>query len=121
MTADTMSHGPGRLGSRRLTWAVAVAIGIQVAVPAIALFNHPPTRFGFQMYSGKGATPVITTVDRSGHAEEIDLSSLAANARPEIDWVSHVPRYLCATRPEIVSVHVVESDPRDEGTYRCPR
>jgi hypothetical protein len=122
MTTDTVLDARERPRSQRwLPWGVALAVVVQVTVPAIALFNHPPTRFGFQMYSGKGSNPKITAVDHEGHREQIPLAAIVADPRPEIDWMSHVSQYLCASRPDIVSVHIVTSDPPQDRRFACSR
>jgi hypothetical protein len=93
---------------RALRGGVTLAIVLQFLVPAIALTRTPPTRFGFQMYSGVGSLPVLTTVDASGREQRVPLDSIAAQSRVEIDWADRAVQYLCRTRPTLVEVRVVE-------------
>ncbi|WP_153392537.1 hypothetical protein [Ornithinicoccus halotolerans] len=74
--------------------ALAGVIALQIAVPAVALTLEPPTRFGWQMYSGYDGELVVLGAD--GEALEYDVSALfAKHPRPELDWESRVVEELC--------------------------
>lgn len=75
---------------------VLAIIGAQFCVPLVALVaSTPPTRLGFQMYSGLGGVD-ITVVDKGGEELEPDLGAvLVAPPRPEIDWTRRLPEALC--------------------------
>lgn len=76
--------------------AIVTVIGLQFAVPAVAFVQEPPTRLGFQMYSGYGDGD-ITALDADGRLIELDWPNLLArNLRPELDWTRVVPQYLCS-------------------------
>lgn len=90
---------------------LAAGVALQFAVPAVALALDAPTRFGFQMYSGMGDQISVHATDTAGATVHIDLDTVAANPRPEIDWTQHLPEYLCATHPDYVNVTVS----RDSG------
>jgi hypothetical protein len=71
---------------------------VQFAVPTVALVQDPPTRFGFQMYSGYSGSIVV--LDDDGEVLEIDLlEHFTKMPRTELDWHNHVPGWLC-TRVE---------------------
>ena len=67
----------------RRRW-VAVLVGLQLAVPTVALVLAP-SQFGFQMYSGAGWTKVEME-DTRGEMHELRIPSYVAKARIDIDW-----------------------------------
>lgn len=75
---------------------VLAVIGAQFCVPLVALVaSAPPTRLGFQMYSGQGGVDI--TVEGEG-GEELDPELgeiLAVPLRPEVDWTRRLPDALC--------------------------
>jgi hypothetical protein len=96
-------------GSGLTGCAVVAVIGLQVALPALALVNDPPARFGFQMYSALGGVS-LKTVDAAGKPLDVDLESIIAGAlRPEFDWTGVLPERICQATPEAVRV-TVEQD-----------
>jgi hypothetical protein len=88
--------------------ALVVVIGLQVAIPLVAFFGEPPSRFGFHMYSGQGQVDVEIR-DRDGDLLPFDSSSTVAGFRPEIDWVRYLPAQLCRTVPGAHKVTVVQN------------
>jgi hypothetical protein len=98
--------------------AVVAAIMIQFAVPLVALLgSEPPTRFGFQMYSGLGGVDVQIR-DHAGEVVQFDLhATLADLVRPELDWTSRLPAYLCTKVPRAATVTVRQGD--HESTVTC--
>lgn len=98
-------------------WVVAAVIGVQVAVPAIALLDEPPTRFGFQMYSAQGGVKV-ESVDAEGQSIEVNLDSvIAGSLRPEFDWTQGLPERICALTPGAVQATVEQ--PERTRVLRC--
>jgi hypothetical protein len=82
---------------------VAAVIALQVAVPAVALLQEPPARFGFQMYSGYGGE--LTVLDARGDEIDVAFSDLFARyPRPELRWDTYVVEHLCA---EVDGSHAV--------------
>lgn len=75
---------------------VATVIAAQFCVPLVALLaSAPPTRLGFQMYSGLGGLD-ITVEDERGEELEYDPADiLAVSPRIEIDWTRRLPEALC--------------------------
>ena len=104
---------------RKSDWrlrAVVAVIALQVAVPLVALFGEPPTRFGFHMYSGQGRVEVEIR-DRDGELLPFDSNATIAGFRPEIDWVRHLPAQLCR---EVAGAHVVTVVQHGrEGSLTC--
>jgi hypothetical protein len=88
---------------------VLAVLMLQVLVPLVAFMAEPPTRFGFQMYSGLGGT----TVEAQGIAGEpidVDLSKLLAGTmRPELDWMAGLPEHVCANVESAATVTVEQS------------
>jgi hypothetical protein len=104
----------GRWGTR----IVAAVIAFQVAVPAVALFQEPPARFGFQMYSGYGGE--LAVLDAGGDEIEITVTDyFAQHPRPELTWETHVVDHLCA---EVEGAHAVSitQGRRPEKVVPCP-
>ena len=93
----------GTVGTRRLRrWYVvlAVIVAAQIAVPTIAALQPPPTRLGWQMYSGVGDLPSISLTRADGSGLGVSLHDVIAKGRPELDWNTYLPPYLCAQHPD---------------------
>jgi hypothetical protein len=89
---------------------LTAAIIVQFAVPAAALIQPPPTRFGFQMYSGQGNL-TIEVLDGAGQPIEVELTNyFAAPPRLELDWTKKLPEHLCTVVPEAALVTVTQPD-----------
>jgi hypothetical protein len=85
------------VSSRVKAAAVMAVIGLQVAVPAIAMLtDDPPAKFAFPMYSGQGQV-VVEIEDADGRELPFVSSTAIAGFRPEIDWYEHLPAHLCRT------------------------
>jgi hypothetical protein len=98
---------PCEAWKRRL---LVAAVVVQIAVPAMALMKSPPTRFGFQMYSGQGWTSV-EVIGSSGDAIDVDIESYVAGAlRPELDWTRNLPEVLCSSVRGAAWVTVTQLD-----------
>ena len=102
---------------RRGRWVLAAVIAVQIAVPAIALTNGVPSRFGFQMYSGQGGV-VVSAVDARGRAVKVDLAGIVPGLpRPEFDWTGALPEAICAATPAAERVTVRQQDKK--RNVRC--
>lgn len=96
---------------------MVAVIGLQVALPAIALVNDPPARFGFQMYSALGGVS-LEAVDAAGKPVDVDLESIVAGTlRPEFDWTGVLPERICQATPDAVQVTVEQDGVRRD--VRC--
>jgi hypothetical protein len=92
-------------------------IALQVVVPAVALTNGVPSRFGFQMYSGQGAV-TVEAVDARGDEVPVDLDEIVPGLlRPEFDWTNALPEAVCAAEPSADRVTVRQPD--HERSVRC--
>jgi hypothetical protein len=101
---------------------VAAVIILQFLVPFVALTaSVPPTRFGFQMYSGMGSVLAQQT-DANGLTSDIDVTAVSVKFRPELDW-SDLPERLCAISPDATRVKVTTFDNADPHvrTVTCKR
>ena len=78
-----------------LAAAIIAFVVVQLAVPAIALFGPRPARFAWQMYSALPPVPQAWVVNADGSETAVDLSSLFAVQRAEIDYVSVLRAGLC--------------------------
>lgn len=93
-------------------WAVATVVAAQVAVPTVAFFDEPPTPFGFQMFSARGAV-TVEAVDDQGRSLDVDVTSfLPGTFRPDVDWTATLPERMCEELPPAVSVTVAQPDGR---------
>lgn len=90
--------GEGGSAVRPIGKALVLGVVImQVGMPTVALLAHdPPSRFGFQMYSGYG-DGVVELRDIDGHLMDVDWAGavLPRVMRPELDWAKHLPDRLC--------------------------
>lgn len=89
---------------------VITVIAAQFCVPLVALVaSEPPTRLGFQMYSGLGELEV-TVEDERGEDMDYDAGeALAVAPRIEIDWTRHLPEALCEVTEGAARVTVSQS------------
>jgi hypothetical protein len=93
-------------------WAICAVVAAQVAVPAVALLDEPPTRFGFQMYSAMGEV-TVEAVDARGEPVDVAPETLVAGTlRPDADWTGVLPERVCDAVPEASSVTVTQPDNR---------
>jgi hypothetical protein len=74
---------------------IAIFVACQVLVPSAMLFAHRPARAGWQMYSALPALPRAWLVDAAGHEEPVQVSSLFAESRAEIDYAAALRAGLC--------------------------
>jgi hypothetical protein len=89
-------------------WALIAVIGLQVAVPLVALLSQePPARFTFPMYSGQGLVDVVIE-DADGRELPFDSDTAIAGFRPELNWVDHLPAHLCESVPGAHTVTVAQ-------------
>lgn len=100
------------LDSGAAGWTVATVVAAQIAIPAVAFFDEPPTPFGFQMFSAHGAV-TIEAVDDEGRSVDVDTGSFVPGAfRPDVDWTLTLPERVCEEIPTAVSVTVAQPDGR---------
>ena len=95
---------------------LAAALAVQVVVPLVATLNGVPSRFGFHMYSGREHLTLIA-VDEDGRAVPVDVSTLVANVRYELDWSLVLPALVCAELPSAHRVTVTSGD--ETATRTC--
>jgi hypothetical protein len=74
---------------------IVVFLGLQLAVPAIALFGPRPARFAWQMYSALPDVPRAWTIAADGTESPVDLEALFAVRRAEIDYTAVLRTGLC--------------------------
>jgi hypothetical protein len=98
---------------------VAGAVVLQVVVPAVALANGVPSRFGFHMYSGRDLGLAVEVVDARGRSLAVDMNDYTASGRPELDWTEVLPEAICRKTPEAAEV-VVRSQGH-ERSVTCVR
>lgn len=96
-------------------WVLA-AVVVQVAVPGIVLVaSEPPSRFGFQMYSGMGSATVEARTS-DGRLVELPDDLLAGMMRPDVPWLSRLPEHVCERVPQAARVTVEQNGERREVT-----
>lgn len=99
----------------RRRW-VAVAVGLQLAIPSVALVLAP-SQFGFQMYSGAGWTQVEME-DTDGRVHDLTVPPYVAEARIDIDWTDGLPERICEVETDAVRVTVERW--RSRRSLTCP-
>ena len=95
---------------------VAAALAVQVVVPLVATLHGIPSRLGFHMYSGREHL-VLIAVDKDGRAVPVDVSTLVANVRYELDWSRVLPALVCEELPAVHRVTVASGD--ETATRTC--
>ena len=95
------------LGRATRRWAVIGAILLMVAVPAAALFEPRPARFGWQMFTAMAPVPAAWVERDDGTEEPIDVESRLVQPRPEADIRGALADVLC--REPGVTAIVVET------------
>jgi hypothetical protein len=91
------------------TRVLVAVLAIQVAVPAVATLHGVPSRFGFHMYSGNERLSVVA-VDDDGADVPVDVGSLVAKLRYELDWSRVLPELVCREVPAVHHVVVTSGD-----------
>lgn len=102
---------------RRRLSLVFLVIAAQILVPAAMMLGEPPSRFGWQMYSGLGEIPRITLIDEAGSSNRMPFDDVASNPRPEIDWGSYIPPHVCQDFDNARAVEISYSD--REEKHEC--
>ena len=108
--------------SRRRIAAIALVaafVAMQLLVPAVALFETRPARFGWQMYSALPRLPQAWVIDAAGAQRPVDLTDLFAVRRAEIDYEDVLRAGLCeATGAAAIRIQgLVSAEPE---TLTCP-
>ncbi|MEO5986536.1 MAG: hypothetical protein ABIW50_04035 [Candidatus Limnocylindria bacterium] len=84
-----------------MTALVAVAmiafLLVQLAMPALALSEPRPARFGWQMYTAVPTLPTVRIEAADGSLGPVDLGGLVARGRADADFSSALAAHLCAT------------------------
>lgn len=97
---------------------IAAFLVVQLAVPVVALFGPRPSRFAWQMYSALPPVPEAWAIDADGNETAIELGTLFAVQRAEIDYEAVLRSGLCDT-VEAAAIRIVGlADGRSE-TIRC--
>lgn len=84
-------------------------IVLMVAVPAIALWQPRPARFGWQMYSAIMTLPDVAIERADGTLVAVDLEDMLARNRAEADFSGAIAAHLCAVT-DAVAVHVTVNE-----------
>lgn len=95
---------------------------VQLVVPLYQLTQPRPARFGWQMYSAISLDLMVEPFhieDAAGELHPVAFATHLARARPEIDYRTLLPPYLCHVRADAVAV---VRDRRGTTTLRhsCP-
>ena len=65
---------------------LAVFLAVQIAIPTVQLLAPRPAPFGWQMYAATGELPTVVAFDDAGTSRVVDVLSLVAAPRAEIDY-----------------------------------
>ena len=108
-----------RRRARPAALVLVFAVGLMVAVPAVALVDDQrPARYGWQMFAARNPLPRVEMVTPSGR-ERVDPRELFARARPEIDHFAVLPAAVCRLRPEATAVVVISPDGKRRERTSC--
>jgi hypothetical protein len=103
---------PDRLTARAALTSLLVAafLAAQLVVPVTALFGPRPARFAWHMYSALPQLPHAWTVSADGIEQPVDLGSLFAVQRAEIDYAAVLRAGLCdATGAPAVKIQAADA------------
>jgi hypothetical protein len=98
---------------------VVLFVAWQLLVPAAMLFAQRPARFGWQMYSALPDLPRAWLLDAAGHETAVEVSTLFAKDRAEIDYAAALRAGLCDL-PGTVAVKLWEPDAASPELIECP-
>ena len=98
---------------------VALFVAWQLLVPAAMLFAQRPARLGWQMYSALPDLPQAWLLDAAGHETAVEVPSLFAKSRAEIDYAATLRAGLCDL-PGTVAVKLWEADEPSPELIECP-
>lgn len=106
-------------GGARPTGRLVIVLGlaVQVGVPVAASLGEPPSRFGWQMYSGLGEVPSIKVYESDGKNRSVAFDDVTGASRAELDWKKHLPPYLCNTYPAATTVELEYTE--DVEHFKC--
>lgn len=93
---------------------------LQVLVPLRALLDERDRQpFGWSMYATETRYPDIELELGDGALRRVAFAEVVARRRPEIDYRSDLPPYLCERYPEAREVRLSFESPQPEVTS-CP-
>ena len=105
--------------SRLVAAAIALFVAWQLLMPAALLFANRPAPFGWQMYSALPDLPRAWVLDAEGRESPVDLRTLFAETRAEIDYAAALRAGLC-NLPAVVAVKVQEPERPSPELIECP-
>lgn len=79
-------------------------LAVQLTVPALALSEPRPARWGWQMYSGVRTQSTFTIVRENGEHDDVALSDYLGYPRSEIELAERLPAHICEVEPDAVAV-----------------
>jgi hypothetical protein len=74
---------------------VAAFLVVALAVPVIGLFRDRPAPFSWHMYSALASLPDVSVIDASGAERAVNLETILAAGRAEVDYVAALVERLC--------------------------
>jgi hypothetical protein len=98
---------------------VAAFVAMQLLIPAVALFESRPARFGWQMYSALPRLPQAWVIDSDGNQRPVDLTDLFAVRRAEIDYEDVLRAGLCVATGA-AAIRIQGSAGAEMETLTCP-
>jgi hypothetical protein len=117
-----MVQPPKTTGATKAKFIFVFAVGFlafQFIVPAVLLSAPRPARLGWQMFSGVTKSPSFWVVTTDGVTNQINLADQVGYARLDIDYLSKIPRHLCDTEPNVVSVRYQTANDTAIEEYPC--
>jgi hypothetical protein len=91
---------------------VVAWLAVQVVVPAVQRRTTDGARpFAWQMFSHAVDVPVFKAVAADGSEREVDdWERHLGRKRLEVDFVRHVPPFLCGVEPGAVAIRTYRAD-----------
>lgn len=98
---------------------VAVGVAAMVLVPITALDDQRPAFLGWHMYANNHAAIEVEVELVDGTTEEVELSSVAARIRPEVDYREATAEWICEARPDVSTVRLTREFPDMDWKQAC--
>lgn len=92
---------------------------LMFVVPAAALDDERPAKFGWHMYAAAVDLPKVEVEFPDGTRSERNVGNIASGFRPEIDYFYPIAQHLCGREENVVSVIMSRQHPGRKMVISC--
>lgn len=121
MIYPMLLHIRSMLAARRrlTTFVFGAMLILQVGIPLAQLWAPRPARWGWQMYATLPSTPTFSVVLANGSVQPVEPSVHLTYVRMDINLQAVLPRHLCQTVADAVTVQIHHSQTAQWQEYLC--